>query len=116
MSGEPHVVTLGARALDGLSMRMAALAHNMANVSTPRFRPLEVRFEERLRAAEARGGDALDRLRFDATAGAALRPNDDRRVDLLIADASQTAMRYSALVDMLGRRLALRSAILGGGR
>jgi flagellar basal-body rod protein FlgB len=116
VSAESHVVLVGARALDGLSMRMAALAHNMANVNTPRFRSVEVRFEEQLRAAEAQGDDALDRLRFGFAAGPAFTANDDRRIDLLIADASHTAMRYAALVDMLGRRIALRSAVLGGAR
>lgn len=116
MSGEAHAILVGARALDGLSMRMAAIAHNLANANTPRFQSVEVHFEESLRAAEAKGDDALQSLKFGFTAGPVFEPNDDRRIDLLIADASQTAMRYSALVDMLGRRLALRSAALGGQR
>lgn len=116
MNSEAHVILVGARALDGLSMRMAAIAHNLANANTPRFQSVTVNFEERLRAAEAKGADALKALRFGFTAGPVYEPNDDRRIDLLIADASQTAMRYSALVDMLGRRLALRQAALGGSR
>lgn len=116
MSGEAHVVLLGMRALDGLSMRMAALAHNLANANTPQFQSVAVDFEDSLRAAEAQGDDALRSLRFGFTTGPAYGPNDDRRIDLLVADAAQTAMRYSALVDMLGRRLALRGIALGGQR
>lgn len=116
MNGEAHVILVGARALDGLSMRMAAIAHNLANANTPRFQSVALNFEERLREAEAKGAEALETLRFSFTAGPVYGPNDERRIDLLIADASQTAMRYSALVDMLGRRLALRQAALGGPR
>ncbi|ARR56344.1 hypothetical protein HY78_24240 [Rhizorhabdus wittichii DC-6] len=97
-------------------MRMAALAHNLANANTPRFQSVAVNFEESLRVAEAKGDEALKALRFSFTAGPVYEANDERRIDLLIADASQTAMRYSALVDMLGRRLALRSIALGGQR
>lgn len=116
MSGEAHVVLVGTRALDGLNMRMAAIAHNLANANTPRFQSVAVNFEDSLRAAEAEGDEALQSLRFNFTAGPVYGPNDDRRIDLLISDAAQTAMRYSALVDMLGRRLALRGIALGGQR
>lgn len=116
MSGEAHVILVGARALDGLSMRMAAIAYNLANVNTPQFQSVAVDFEEALRAAEAEGGEALKALRFSFTAGPVYGASDDRRIDLLISDAAQTAMRYSALVEMLGRRLALREIALGGQR
>lgn len=116
MAAEPHSILVGARALDGLSMRMAAIAHNLANAGSPRFQAVAVNFEQSLRAAETQGQHALEHLRFRFSAGEAYGPNDDRRVDLLIADAAQTAMRYSALVDMLSRRLALRQAAFGGQR
>ncbi len=116
MSGDPLSVSIGARALDGLAMRMAAIAHNLANAGSPRFQPVEVRFEEALRAAARQGRGALDSLRFGFVAGESGGPADDRRIDLLIADAAQNAMRYAALVDMLGRRLGLRQAALVGQR
>ncbi len=116
MSSDGHIILVGARALDGLHIRMAAIAHNLANASTPRFQSVAVNFEDKLREAEAQGDKALQELRFSYEAGPVFEAKDERRIDLLIADASQTAMRYSALVDMLGRRLALRSIALGGQR
>jgi flagellar basal-body rod protein FlgB len=116
VSGDPLSIAIGARALDGLTMRMAAIAHNLANAGSPRFRSVTVDFEPALRAAAAQGRGALADLRFGFTAGRTYGAGDDRRLDLLIADAAQTAMRYAALVDMLGRRLALRRAALGGQR
>ena len=113
MSGDPLSVAISTRALDGLTMRMAALAQNLANAATPRFQALSVDFEDALRTAAGQGRQAVEDLRFDFVAGKAFGPNDERRLDLLVADAAQTAMRYSALVDMLGRRLALRQSALG---
>lgn len=113
MTGDPLSVAIGARALDGLTMRMAALAHNLANAGSPRFQAVVVDFEAALRTASAQGRRAVEDLRFDFVAGKAYGPNDERRLDLLVADAAQTAMRYSALVDMLGRRPALRQSALG---
>ena len=114
MSGEPLSVLIAAKALDGLTMRMSAIAQNIANANTPRFQSTALQFEQILRAAAAQGPRAVANLRFEFTAGPVYSVGDDRRLDLLIADASQTATRYSALVDMLGRRLALRQSALGG--
>ena len=113
MSDDLLSVAIGARALDGLSMRMAALAHNLANAGSPRFQTVAVDFEDALRTAAGQGRKALDGLQFDFVAGKTYGPSDERRIDLLVADAAQTAMRYTALVDMLGRRLALRQSALG---
>ncbi len=114
MNDETLSMAIGAKALDGLTMRMAAIAQNLANAGTPRFQSTTVHFEQALRDAAAKGSQAVSALRFEYTAGPVYDADDDRRLDLLIADASQTAMRYSALVDMLGRRLALRQSALGG--
>lgn len=94
-------------------MRMAAIAQNVANANSPTFRPVSVNFESALRHAASGGPDAVDALTFEFTAGRLFRPGEDRRLDLMIADAAQTSMRYTALVDMLGRRLALQSAAIG---
>ena len=114
MSGEPLSLVIGAKALDGLQMRMSALAWNMANASSPHFQEIKVDFESALRRAASQGEDAVRNLQFTFSAGQALGAADDRRMDLLIADASQTAMRYSALADMLGRRISLAAAAIGG--
>lgn len=113
MSIEPMAIAIAAKALDGLLMRMGAITQNLANAGTPRYQAVSVDFEATLRSAAARSPDAVDAAHFDFRAGHAYAQGEDRRLDLMIADAAQTAMRYSALVDMLGRRLALRSAAVG---
>lgn len=113
MSAQPLAVAVAAKALDGLSMRMAAIAEGLANVGSPNFRPARIEFEQALQAAARRGGDAIADVKLEFTAGPAFAPGDDRRMDLMLADAAQTAMRYSALVDMLGRRISLQRAAAG---
>lgn len=102
-----------ARALDGLHQRQIATAYNIANAGTPSFRPLTVRFEEQLRAAARKGPSALARVTAETVQGPA-RSNE--RLDLEIATASETALRYSALVEIAGRRMAIDRAVLSGGR
>lgn len=113
MSAEPLTVAVVSKALDGLSMRMSAIADNMANASSPRFQAVNVNFEQALRRAAAKGANAVDKLKIEFQAAHVYGPGEDRRMDLLIADASQTAMRYSALVDMLSERMALHRAAMG---
>lgn len=116
MTGEPLSVVVASRALDGLTMRMAALASSMANINTSQYRPIDVNFESALRAASAQGPDAVERLEFRFSAGPVFDEHDDRRIDLLIADASRTAGRFAAVADLLGRRMALHEAAVGGQR
>ena len=107
-------ISLCAKALDGMQMRSAALAYNIANINSPKFQPLEVNFEGALRKAAGGGPGALADLDFVFTAGRAFAPGDERREDLMLVDASQNAMRYAALADMTGRRFAILSAAIGG--
>ena len=107
-------ISLAAKALDGMQMRSAALASNIANINSLRFQPLEVNFESALRKAAGGGPEALADLHFAFTAGRALAPGDERREDLMLVDASHNAMRYAALADMTGRRFAILSAAIGG--
>lgn len=113
MSAQPLAMAVAAKALDGLSMRMAAIADGLANAGSPTFRPAKVEFEQTLGAAARRGSDAVAQVKFEFTRGPAFVAGDDRRIDLMLADAAQTAMRYSALVDMLGRRMSLLRAAAG---
>jgi flagellar basal-body rod protein FlgB len=48
---------LAKQLLDVLSVRSKAALHNIANQNVPGFKRYEVRFEEALRDAAARGGD-----------------------------------------------------------
>ena len=107
-------IAVAARALDGLQMRQAALDYNLANVNSPKFQMIEVNFERALRAAAGQGTQAVAALEFGFTAGRVFASGEDRREDLMLVDAAQNAMRYSALSDMTGRRFAILEAAIGG--
>jgi hypothetical protein len=96
-------------------MRSAALAYNLANINSPQFQPLEVNFEATLRKAAGLGEAAVQGTQFEFKAGRMFAPGEERREDLIVVDASNNAMRYAALADMIGRRFAIGAAA-GGGR
>jgi flagellar basal-body rod protein FlgB len=50
-----HSELLG-RSMDALTLRQRMTAANIANIDTPGFKKLEVRFEDELRRAQANGG------------------------------------------------------------
>lgn len=116
MDASTAIVTI--KALDGLATRATVTAENLANAGTRGYRPLRVRFEDALRDAAALGDAAvgattplIDRMPLDALPnGGALRP------DLEMGTASTTALRYGALISVLGRELQLQSlAVTGNG-
>lgn len=105
------------KALDGLSMRYAFLAQNIANANSPDYQPMSVTFEEALRAAASDGVGAIAEVKPQAHAVVGTDVSTEMRLDLELADASQTAMRYRALLDILGRQMALHRAVVSeGGR
>ena len=104
------------KALDGLSMRMLATANNIANVNSPNFRPSRVSFEESLRAAAAEGSDAVARVTPRVEHVAPRAGDSNVRLDLELATASATAMRYGALLDLLGRQMQLARTVIRGGQ
>lgn len=105
-----------AKALDGLSARQAATAQNIANGNSEHYRPIRVTFEDSLRAALAKGPEAIAQV----TPQTELEPvpafGSEMRLDLEVATASQTAMRYGALITVLESRGALMNAVVNGGR
>lgn len=109
---DPVSAILINKALDGLSMRFTATAENVANANSPGFRALRVSFEDSLRAAAAEGPAALARVlpQIERTAA-----QSGVRLDQELATASETAMRYGALLDLLGRQMQIsRIAVTGG--
>lgn len=101
------------KALDGLTLRSAATAQNIANANSPAYRQLGVTFEEALREAADGGPVAVRDLQLSTTR--AERPGS-MRLDLELATASETALRYGALVDLLGRQMQLQRAVIRGGQ
>jgi flagellar basal-body rod protein FlgB len=99
------------KALDGLTARSVATAENIANAGSPGFRPLRVSFEQALAAAAPRGEAAIRAVQpriEGAPEGEILR------VDLELATASSTALRYAALTEMLSRQMRLEAIAITG--
>jgi flagellar basal-body rod protein FlgB len=74
-----------------------------------------VSFEDALAQASAKGAEAVRDLPLEITEaeGAGAQP---LRLDLELATQSETALRYGALVDLLGRELQLQRTIIRGGQ
>ncbi|PTS90568.1 hypothetical protein DBR17_01200 [Sphingomonas sp. HMWF008] len=103
------------KALDGLSLRQQATAQNIASASSRDFRPLQVSFEESLKTAAANGSEAVRDLDLRITSAPVAALGGEPRLDLELATASETAMRYAALLDVLGREMQIvRTAARGG--
>lgn len=112
---DPISTLIVSKALDGLSMRYLATADNIANANSRGFRPTRVSFEEALRAAAGGGPDAIRQVQPRAMRvdGAA---NADPRLDMELATAAETSLRYSALLNLLGRQIQISRAAVRGGQ
>lgn len=107
--------TLAIKAMDGLYLRAAAIAENIGNSNSASFRMQTVDFEAALRRAARAGPDALARFQPVRQQAAGAIAGGDVRLDLEMASASATALRYAALTDMLNRQMQLsRLAVRGG--
>lgn len=104
-----------AKALDGLHARYQATAENIANANTPGYRPVQVTFEARLQAAARQGGEAIAGVSPRTERAPISNITGGMRLDLEVATASQTATRYAALLDILGREMAISRAVVRGG-
>ncbi|KQM77679.1 hypothetical protein ASE70_07280 [Sphingomonas sp. Leaf22] len=105
-----------ARALDGLTARAEATAANIANANSPGYRPMRVDFEGALRSAAGRGADAVAGVRPATSWGVTPAFGTEARLDLELATASETSLRFAALIDVLGREMGLMRAAIAGGR
>lgn len=105
-----------AKALDGLHARQKVTAENIANAGTPGYRPLAVSFEASLKTAATQGTEAIISVEPRTHLAPQAAIPGDLRLDLEIATAAQTGMRYGALIDLLGRQMALHRAVVSGGR
>lgn len=104
-----------AKALDGLSMRASAISQNIANANSRNYAPLSVDFEQELRDAASSGEDAVRQVEPRFTRSVADGGDAKVRLDLEMANASQTSLRYSALIDVLSQQMQIsRLAVTGG--
>ena len=102
------------KALDCLNQRYLFTAQNIANANTQDYQPVHVEFEDALRQAATRGTENVRRVE----ARAVVAPSSDgaMRLDLELASASQTALRYRALLEVLSQRAGLDRTVVSGGR
>lgn len=117
MAIEPLTNAVLLKAMDGLALRALVTSHNIANAGSPGYRPLAVDFEAALASAAARR---------DVAAVGAVQPHiaqavdaqgrSDLRLDLELANSAETASRYTALAELLNRRLQLQSLATSGSR
>jgi len=111
---EGSTALLALKALDCLSARAEVTAENIANASTRDYRPLRLDFENTLKAAARQGNDQINAVVPEITRLATSNPGAELRLDLELATASTTAMRYAALIDVLSRQMQLASLAAGG--
>lgn len=104
------------KALDGLAMRSLATAQNVANAGSSGFRPLRVTFEDALRSAARRGPGAAAGVTPRLQQLGSSISDREMRLDLELATASETALRYAALIDLLGRQMQISRTVIRGGQ
>lgn len=109
-------VALVAKALDGLAMRATATAQNVANANSETYSPVRVSFEDSLREAAKDGADAVRSVTPQIVHGSPASGDNQLRLDLEMATATQTSMRYAALIDVLGRQIQLERIMVRGGQ
>jgi flagellar basal-body rod protein FlgB len=110
---DPLSAAVAIKALDGLTARANVTAENIANASTPGYRPRQVTFEQALTEAAKRGPGAVRGVTPMIGQSASVASGDGGpRLDLDMANASTTASRYGALIEVLNRQLQLEDLAL----
>ena len=105
---------LALKALDGLHLRAIAIAENIANSGSAVFNPKTVDFEAELRAAASAGVKAIQSYNPAMQSDPVAIEGEAVRLDLEMASASETALRYAALTDILNRQMQIsRLAVKG---
>ena len=122
--GTDLTFNLLAKSLEGLSLRQQAVAQNLANVNTPGYRRKDVLFEDVLQAALAgpkSGPEVLHTLqsaRFEVVEERQVYlRNDLGGVDLdrEAAELAKTTLRINAVLNLLGKRIALYKQTINEG-
>ena len=105
------------KALEGLTVRQNYLAQNVANANTPDYQAVSVSFEQALKEASLTGSmDAISNVNPKTSLRATSALSSELRVDLELAESAATALRYSALIDVMGRQMSLTRAVIQGGQ
>lgn len=113
---DSDLAILALKALDGLSARAEVTAQNIANAGTGNFRPLQVSFEDALSAAANRGPGAIAGVTPRITVAPPHAGSSALRLDLEMQTATATALRYSAVTNILSRELQMHALALSEGK
>jgi flagellar basal-body rod protein FlgB len=112
---DPISTALISKALDGLHLRAAVIAENIANANSPTFSPRRVTFERELHQAATQDLAAIEKSKAHIEVLPEIRGDHSVRLDMEMANAAETSTRYAALIDILGRQMQIeRIAIRGG--
>ncbi len=113
---DPISALLISKSLDGLHLRAAVIAENIANSNSVDFTPRKVAFEQELRAASSNGLQAIETVRAKIVPMPDTLGDRAVRLDMEMAEAARTSTRYAALVDILGRQMQIERAAIRGGQ
>jgi flagellar basal-body rod protein FlgB len=111
---DPSTAILMIKALDCLSARQVVTAENISNANTQNYVPLRASFEDALKQAAAQGDDAVKAFQPTIARAAAGTPEAKLRTDLEMGNAAGTALRYSALVQVLNRQMQIQQIAYQG--
>ena len=108
-------------ALDAANMRQQAIANNIANATTPGYRPMSVRFEDQLasqRETLARGGHvSLASLSdFRPTLLQSSNPDETVALDDQVAQLSGNVLHHQVLLRALNKHFALMGLAINEGK
>ncbi|MDK2820365.1 MAG: flagellar basal-body rod protein FlgB [Clostridia bacterium] len=120
------------KAMDASALRQRTIAHNIANINTPRYKRYEVSFEDKLnRALETKSGLSLFRTNpyHLPRSNYYLEPevirdnrssmrNDGNNVDIdrEMAELAQNSLNFNFSTQQLNTRLAMIRYVINDGR
>jgi flagellar basal-body rod protein FlgB len=106
------------RAMSGAALRQSVLANNVANANTPGFKRSDVDFESTL-AQALDGAQPLEAVAFGPQQdnSAPVRADGNNvDVDTEMANLSENAVDYQALVAVSRTRLGMLQTVIGSGK
>lgn len=118
---DSNTVGLLGLALDAATMRQQAIAHNLANASTPGFQRVGVSFENRvaalLQAIDQGRAPSLSSLAgYRPLFGAAGDAGEPVAIDAEMAAMSENTLHHQALLKVLNKHFALIGSAINEGK
>jgi len=120
MAQSGNIVELLEAGMNAERLRQQAIASNLANMATPGYRRLDVKFEELLaKALNSPDGNDLDKLEPEIyqPLNTAVRSNgNDVDMEMEVGNLVQNSLRYTAYVRLMQKRFTqIEKAISLGG-